>query len=473
MKSFVVTTAALIWANLPCQASPIWSCKTGPKPDAASPCADPEIVRIDKAIDARMTRLTASADPVTAMLLKRDQRWFLETLTEGKAAELELREEDREGARAKLAARLKMLEAIQPRAGALAGEWVNALLTVKITKGAGDALQVEIVGKVDYPDHDETAECGVKAEVKPGQDGWFAGPPAPLDDEKPKDDKQADATKDTPGVLRLRLQAGTLRVVLIEPERAEFCTAPGFVTGTYFATGAATSGAAPTVAPSFDCKTAKNEDEEEICSDPELARLDIQIAALYRDTLKRLDAKTQAHLRDDQRGWSKMKKDIFSFYLHPAWDKRSYMVHHSSSARDELAKSLEGRIGLLDGLDDGRKGFVGRWIGYNASATITPKKEATDGTLSVTGGKWEGLDYKAHCEFDTDGKIAGNQLNSDDGPRLARDGMTLTVDAHYPDRTRNKDMELKMERPDYCSRMDSAKARLFPVKDGMKVYGGR
>jgi len=51
--------------------------------------------------------------------------------------------------------------------------------------------------------------------------------------------------------------------------------------------------------------------------------------------------------------------------------------------------------------------------------------------------------------------------------------MTLTVDAQYPDRTRNKDMELKMERPDYCSRMDSAKARLFPVKDGMKVYGGR
>ena len=51
MKSFVVTTAALIWANLPCQASPIWSCKTGPKPDAASPCADPEIVRLDKAIE--------------------------------------------------------------------------------------------------------------------------------------------------------------------------------------------------------------------------------------------------------------------------------------------------------------------------------------------------------------------------------------------------------------------------------------
>ena len=43
--------------------------------------------------------------------------------------------------------------------------------------------------------------------------------------------------------------------------------------------------------------------------------------------------------------------------------------------------------------------------------------------------------------------------------------ISLMVDAHYPDKTRTKDMELKMERPEYCNRFDSAKARLFPVKD--------
>jgi hypothetical protein len=56
-------------------------------------------------------------------------------------------------------------------------------------------------------------------------------------------------------------------------------------------------------------------------------------------------------------------------------------------------------------------------------------------------------------------------------PRIARDGISLTVDAHYPDKARTKDMELKMERPDYCRRLDSAKARLFPIKDDVKVKG--
>ena len=147
---------------------------------------------------------------------------------------------------------------------------------------------------------------------------------------------------------------------------------------------------------------------------------------------------------------------------------------HTDSARKELLESQDGRLEMLRGLDETRKGFVGRWIGYNAGVTIAPKKDAKDSTLAASGGKWDANDYKANCELDAEGKPSGTTFKSgEDSPRFTRDGITLVVDAHYPDRTRTKDMERKMKQPEYCSRMDSAKARLFPVKDGAKVKEGR
>jgi uncharacterized protein len=468
MKCLFLAAAALVVAQAAAEAAPAWNCGGGKTPEATSPCADPEIARLDTAIDARLTRLIAAADPVTAMLLRRDQRWFLETLTDGKPSELEVREEEREGIRARLAARLRTLEAMQPRGGPVTGEWANALLNVKILKAADDGLTVEIAGKVEYPDLDDAATCGIKAKVTPGTDGWLAGTPDAADtSRKDKPEK--------PTMLRLRMQAGTLRVVLSESEPTDYCNAPGFVTGSYFALGATPSADKPqTIAPSFDCATARNQDEEEICADPELAQKDVEVAALYRDALKRLDAKAQGHLREDQRGWAKIKHDVFRFYLHPYWDKRQYMVHHTDSARDELLQSQTGRIEMLRGLDPGRKGFSGRWISHNAWITVVPKDGGKTGVLSVSGGKWDANDYKAGCELDAEGQVSAGALKTERGaPRFARDGITLTVDAHYPDQTRTRDMDLKMERPEYCSRLDSAKARLFPVRDDAKVKEGR
>ena len=470
MKSVFLAIAALVAAVTSSTAAPIWNCGGGKKPEATSPCTDPEIVRLDKAVDARLGRLIAGADPVTALLLKRDQRWFQDALIRGNASDVELKDNtERQSMKDRLQARLKALEAMQPKGDGLPGTWANALLTAKVTKAAGDALQIEIGGKIEYADLDEPVECGLKAEMRPEADGWFIGKPARLDGKPPEE------TKDKADVLRLRMQAGTLRIVLIESERSDACTASSFVTGSYFATGTApSSGKVQTVAPSFYCATAKNEDEEEICADPELAQKDVELAKLYRETLKRLDPKNAGYLREDQRGWAVIKNDSFSFNLHPYSDKRYSMVHHTSGARGDLLQSQNERIEMLRGLDVARKGFAGRWIGYNAGLTIAPKKDATDGTLAINGGKWDANDYKAHCEYDAEGRISGNTFKTDGGaPRLARDGMTLTVDAHYPDKTRTKDMELKMERPDYCSRMDSAKARLFPVKDGVKVKEGR
>ncbi len=474
MKSVFLAIAALVAGQMSCAAAPIWNCGGGKKPEATSACADPEIVRLDKAIDARIARLAASTDPVTALLLKRDQRWFQDALMIGNASDVELKDDtQRQSMKDRLQARLKTLESMQPKADGLPGHWANALLTAKVTKAAGDALQIEIEGKVNYDDIDETMECGLKAELKPEGDGWFRGTPV-RPDGKPSGESKEE-TKGKSDVLRLRMQAGTLRIVLIESERSDVCNGPSFVGGTYFVTSAApSSGKVQTVAPTFDCGTAKNEDEEEICADPELAQKDVELAKLYRDTLKRLDSKNAGYLREDQRGWAVIKNDSFSFNLHPYSDKRYSHVHHTSGARADLLESQNGRIEMLRGLDEARKGFVGRWIGYNAGVTIAPKRGATDGTLAVSGGKWDANDYKAHCELDAEGKASGNALKTDDdSPRFARDGMTLTVDAHYPDKPRTKDMELKMKRPDYCSRLDTAKARLFPVKDGAKVKEGR
>ena len=77
--------------------------------------------------------------------------------------------------------------------------------------------------------------------------------------------------------------------------------------------------------------------------------------------------------------------------------------------------------------------------------------------------------HKEHCDFDGEGRIVGNGFKpSEDGlPKFRRDGATLTVDGDDPDPDRNGDNK----RPDYCSRLDSAKARLFPVKPA--AYQGK
>ena len=109
------------------------------------------------------------------------------------------------------------------------------------------------------------------------------------------------------------------------------------ITGSYFAvgprSGPAGDPATRTVHPSFDCATAKNADEEEICADPDLAQRDSEIARTYRDNLRRLDSKLGSYLRDDQRAWIKANSDNFETFLHPYWDKQDYLLHQTGNVR--------------------------------------------------------------------------------------------------------------------------------------------
>jgi hypothetical protein len=285
--------------------------------------------------------------------------------------------------------------------------------------------------------------------------------------------KDADAAPDVPSgklELRLRLQGNTLRVVVISDIDAavSFCTGPEAITGTYFlagpGAGRAGDAAARTVSPSFDCATARNADEEEICADPDLARLDAEIARTYRDTLRRLDPKLASQLRDDQRAWAKGNTGAFDIFLHPYWNKRHYFVNQTGNVRAEWATRMRERLAMLANLDEKRQGLAGHWIAHNAMLAILPDTEKHDGSVSLEGGKWVTGSHKEYCDFDGEGRIAGDRFKpgDDDLPKLRRDGVTLTVDGDDPDPDRHGHVARK--RPDYCTRLNSAKSRLFPVK---------
>src|SRR5262249_53892762 len=146
--------------------------------------------------------------------------------------------------------------------------------------------------------------------------------------------------------------------------------------------------------------------------------------------------------------------------LQPGSDKAQSTVHHTSAAREQLYLRQRQRIVLLANLDEERKGIEGVWHGYNASLTLSPAKGKSDGTLHAQGGKWDVEDYKAYCNFDSDGKIQNGIFKAvEEFPKLTRDSDTLVIDAED---ARRGDKSSDTEQPGYCSRMRSPKARLFP-----------
>ena len=70
--------------------------------------------------------------------------------------------------------------------------------------------------------------------------------------------------------------------------------------------------------PSFNCSKATHEIEQLICSDDELAALDVSLNNLYKAVLKNTPAAAQKRLKSEQIGWSKGKNDCWK-----ADDKRA------------------------------------------------------------------------------------------------------------------------------------------------------
>ncbi|MDB5601700.1 MAG: hypothetical protein JWN71_3744 [Xanthobacteraceae bacterium] len=477
----------LLCAGSPAKAE-LFPCTGAQREVYKAVCADAELVRLDKAVDASLQKLLKAADPLTAMLLRRDQRWFKDIVgAQGIEAFDDTNTTERKHVFDALQGRLARLGRLRVGAAptSLVGEWGNVHGLVQITKGRGDALRVRIVSQVTYAEDEKGHVCGLTAIVKP-EEGWYEGEPSTSksglaeDDDDDDDvtaeaeDKDGDAEDNSPR-LRLRLQGNTLRVVMEVNDEDGFCNGPSSLTGSYFAgiRGASTANAKPeevaarTVSPSFRCDTARRSDAEEICADPDLAEHDVELARTYKEALEELKPETAGHLSADQRAWVLSNADAFDAYFLPAWDKRASYVHHTDDARGELETRQNERIAMLENLDQDREGLVGRWVAHNAMLTVAPAEGKSDGTLHASGGIWRTGDTKSHCEFEADGTLAGGTFKTGVAfPKLALDGATLTLDADDP--TAEGDGASRGP-PSYCTRMNSAKARLFPVKDDAEI----
>ena len=467
-RALFFALAVLVLALPRPRAEPAFGCADASKGVLQVICADRELVALDKAVDARFNALVARADPLTALLLRRDQSWFTEILGDADTAKF-TGENDPERLRLKevLTQRLATLNAIKPRAvgatpagASLAGTWANALATIAVSEaGGGDTLQVTLEAKLAYEGHD-TFTCNLAGTVKADGTGWLTGELAVPDGE------QARAR------LRLRLQGNTLRAVHLEDDdEPRICHPLAMITGSYFPMNAAAAVAAPavaalavaarTVSPSFKCASAQNSDEVEICADPELAARDAEIARRYGETLRRLEPRLVAQLRADQRGWAKDNPTAYDSALHSPGPSNNFELHDTDGARGELMRRLDERLAMLVNLDEKREGLLGLWEAYNAVLTIVPAKGKTDGTLVADGFKWQTGDRKEFCTFKSAGRMQGDVFKTaEEFPTLTRDGATLITSAEAPDHDRMAPGGPAA----YCNNMRSAKARLFPVK---------
>jgi uncharacterized protein len=420
-------------------------------------CRDVELMRLDQAVDASLARAQHAVDPVTAMLLRRDQDWVME-IAGGQYAQFKSADDSaRQRIIAVLQQRLAMLDHIASRADGAAGAWSNAFGAAKVTGLPAGLMRVDVHTKAAYGNDSDLVTCALAAQVKLGDDGWLSGPAAVINDDR----EPPSIAPDSPITLRARQQANTLRIVIAYGDDQSVCDKPENLTATYFPIAAAAATATanappPMTAPSFNCATAKTSDEEEICADPELAEKDVAIAAAYNDAMHRLDAKSADYLRDDERAWVADNGDAYDSQIHAAWDKQSYFVHHTGGSREELKLRLKERLAMLKNLDEKRQGEGGLWVGHAAMLAIAPDRDKL-GMLQAAGHKWETGDWKSHCDFEADGKMVGGNFKTDDEfPKLARDAASLTLG----DETRQ---------PGYCVRMISPKARLFPVKDDADI----
>lgn len=448
-------------------------------------CKDGSYARIATELDQALQAALAKAPANVRPLLKRDQFWFGEILANAADNAASQNQADRDAFRDMLRRRIASLGRIADgfgRPGVL-GKWEDAFGSVSLTTAEDGAYQLAIeTDSGPTPGDERRWRCRATALVKTAAKGWLAGELV-LDAERPGQDSadkspQRDtAPAGTPLPIRLRRQGETLRIVAAQPYGTieytlpESCEISQQITSSYFASGkldAALSEKIDTgfVSPTFDCAHPITESDEEICADPDLAAGDARLNRAWKALLPRLDEATRRALIEDQRHWVREQAGVFPYNLHPGADKTTYELHHVGDARETLDRLQRERIALLEGFDETRKGLAGLWLSHNAALNVTP---AEDGGLQAKGRKWEWDDYKAGCEYDMQGKAAGNSFRSDEHGKnpdtLERDHAMLIVNRQDDvfARKRHGDEgadEMKCRR----SMQASSTARLFPVR---------
>ncbi|MBR0703851.1 DUF1311 domain-containing protein [Bradyrhizobium diazoefficiens] len=439
---------------------------------------DKLVAAIDKSFDTALAKAPANIRP----LLKRDEARFNEMIAQAAETVQEVDEAElSDNFVATLRRRKEALDEIADGFGrnGLSGKWVNAFGDLTISPDANGARRIA-VDMSAYYGSDKHRQCKLSATVtKAGS--WLSGTIQPPDAGPAKTASPASQEHARPAKLptiKLRRQGEALRVVMTDGDDTigdrDECDDPSQITGTYFASGSAdmadkveTSFAAPT----FDCTRPETATDEEICADPDLAENDQRLNRAWKALLPRLDDATRRALMEDQRNWVRTQTEEFPEFLHPAWEKRTSEMHFTASARHHVGALQRERIALLEGFDDKRAGLAGIWLAYNAILEITVDK---GGRLTAHGWKWEQGDWKAGCDYDMTGKMAGATFRADEQRKnpdtLERDHAMLIVnrldDAFAKKRSgKDEDDEAKCKRrPD-----NSSTARLFPARPSADI----
>jgi tetratricopeptide (TPR) repeat protein len=88
--------------------------------------------------------------------------------------------------------------------------------------------------------------------------------------------------------------------------------------------------------PTFDCGSAKLAVEKAICSDPDLSRLDRQIADAYKAALAKFDRKAVAQFRQDQRDFITTRNKSFG---NPQYNLKHEMEQRLTALRNTSARN--------------------------------------------------------------------------------------------------------------------------------------
>lgn len=222
--------------------------------------------------------------------------------------------------------------------------------------------------------------------------------------------------------------------------------------------------------PSFDCSTARKNFERMTCGDAKLAELDTRLNRAYAAAIASLPLDDAAALKADQRLFNQENDLAIDEASQRPWIKRPEMDESPEDAIAELRLRFRERLAMLENLDVGRKDFAGLWMSHDTTIVVTPAKGAgatNPATVGIAGRKFSVGDYHSHCDFGAsddfpveDGKIAL------DGKHWAeRKGERLAI---LPEATANDPAE---DQPDFCFRMRSPAAMLFPVKPNKVING--
>lgn len=149
--------------------------------------------------------------------------------------------------------------------------------------------------------------------------------------------------------------------------------------------------------PSFDCTAAFAAVEQAICSDAQLAALDVQLGERYAAVRRALPAGARAALRDDQRWFLGARDEWFGNRDHPGF-----------SEFPDLAERMAGRIEFLESVrTEPADRLTGVWSNLAGEVLVMP----------ADGGRWRVEVTAAHpvnarwiCEVGGAGRIVDGVL---------------------------------------------------------------